>query len=82
LAESHSQIDRGPDRRVEPQGASAGLPRVPDGDDLLGLGDRLALGLGALGVSRGSGGRAFPFLCSAVRSHGRRMDHFGSGSGE
>jgi hypothetical protein len=30
-----------------------------------------ALGLGALGLGRGTGGSALPFLRSAVRSHGR-----------
>jgi hypothetical protein len=30
------------------------LASVPDGDDLLRIGDRLALGLGALGVGSGT----------------------------
>jgi len=35
-------------RWIEPQGSAAGPPRVPDGDDLLRIGNRLALGLGSL----------------------------------
>jgi hypothetical protein len=47
------------------------LARVPDRDDPLGLSDRLALDLGALGVSRGSGGCSFAILHSPVRSHAK-----------
>jgi hypothetical protein len=36
------------DRRAEPQGSPTGLPRIPDGDDLLRIGNRLALGLATL----------------------------------
>jgi hypothetical protein len=42
----------------------------PDGDDLLGIHQRLSLGLGALGLGRSQRGCALPFLRSAVRSHG------------
>jgi hypothetical protein len=38
-------------RRVEPKRPLTGLPRVPDGDDLLSLGDSLALGFRAAGAS-------------------------------
>jgi hypothetical protein len=40
------------DRRIEPQRAPACLPRIPDGNDLVRFGNRLAFGLGALGLSR------------------------------
>jgi hypothetical protein len=48
-----SGCNRSADCRIEHQRPPAGLGSVPDGDDLLSLGNRLALGLGALG----SGGR-------------------------
>jgi hypothetical protein len=41
--------NRSADRRVEPKRSAASLSRVPDSDDLLGLGDRLALSRGAFG---------------------------------
>jgi hypothetical protein len=62
--------DRGADRRVEPESPTAGLARIPDADDLLGLGNRLALDLGAFGRFSGTCGGALPFLRSAVRSNG------------
>jgi hypothetical protein len=43
------------------------LPRIPDRDDLLRVGDYLAVGVGALGLLRSSCGSGFAFLCSAVR---------------
>jgi F0F1-type ATP synthase membrane subunit c/vacuolar-type H+-ATPase subunit K len=46
------------------------LARVPDGDDLLRIGDGLALGLGALGLGRYLGGCAVSILSSSVRTHG------------
>jgi len=54
------------DRGIEPQGSAAGLPCVPDSDDLLGFGNRLALGLSALGFLRRSGGGSLTFLRSAL----------------
>ena len=62
--------DCGANGRIEPQLAPAGLSRVPDSDDLLRIGNRLALGLGALRFLRGSGGGSLPFLFSAVWTHG------------
>jgi hypothetical protein len=53
------------DRGIEPQSTPAGLPRVPDSDDLLRISDRLAIGLGALRFCRGTRGSALPFLRSA-----------------
>jgi hypothetical protein len=49
------------DRRIEPERAPTGLARIPDRDDLLRIGDGLALGLGALGCFRCS---ALALLCS------------------
>jgi hypothetical protein len=46
----------GADRRIEPKSPSASLARVPDSHDLLRIGDRLALGLGALCRPRGRAG--------------------------
>ena len=48
--ESHGTpaANRGADSRVEPEFPPAGLPGIPDAADLLRLGNRLALGLGAL----------------------------------
>jgi hypothetical protein len=60
--------DRGADRWIEPLGSPAGLARVPDGDDLMRLSRRFALGLGALGFLR-SGGSSLAFLCSTVGAH-------------
>src|SRR5262249_22907636 len=54
------------------QGAPAGLPRVPDRDDLLRIVDRFALGFDALRLFRSSGGGSFALLAAAVRSHGAR----------
>jgi hypothetical protein len=54
--------NRGADCRVEPQGPAAGLPRIPDGDGLLSLGNCLALDLGALCLGRSSCGGALAFL--------------------
>jgi len=61
--------DGGPDRRVEPQGSTAGLPRVPDRNNLLRFDDRLALGLGASGLGRCLSGGALAVLSSSVRTH-------------
>src|SRR5262249_53535640 len=61
--------DRCFDRRVEPQSPTAGLARVPDGNNLLGFGDSFALDLGAIGFGRGFGGGSLAFLCSSVRPH-------------
>ena len=47
----------------------AGLPRIPDADHLLRLGNRLALDLGAFCPFGGLCGGALSLLCSAVRSH-------------
>ena len=52
--------------RAERCAGTAGLPGVPDGDDLLGINQRLSLGLGALGFGRSPRGCALPFLRSAV----------------
>ena len=52
--------------RAERCAGAAGLPGVPDGDDLLGINQRLSLGLGALGFGRSPRGCALPFLRSAV----------------
>jgi hypothetical protein len=49
-------------RWIESQGSAARLPRVPDRDDLLRIGDRLALGLDALGRFRRPRGCALPAL--------------------
>ena len=65
--------DRGADRGIEPQCPPAGLPRIPDTDDLLRIDDRLALGLGALGLGGCTGGDALSFLCSAMGAHGSRL---------
>jgi hypothetical protein len=39
--------NRGTDSRIEPKLPTARLPRIPDRDDFLRLGDSLALSLGA-----------------------------------
>jgi hypothetical protein len=65
--------DGGTDSRVEPQRAAAGLARVPNSDDLLRVGDCLALGLGAPCLSRRPRCGALSFLCSAVRVHDERL---------
>ena len=62
--------NRGADRRIEPKSPSASLARVPDGHDLLRIGDRLALDLGTLGRLRCPRGGALAFLCAAVRALG------------
>ena len=72
--------DGSADRRIEPQRAPACLPGIPDGNDLLRFRNRLALGLGALGLGGTTCGGAFPFLCSAVRTHGREATGDGPGS--
>jgi hypothetical protein len=51
---------------IEPQRPAASLSRVPNGDNLLRLRDRLALGLGTLRLGRSLGGGALAILCSAV----------------
>ncbi len=61
----------GADRRIEPQRSPASLARVPDRHDLLRIGERLALGLGAPGLSRSTCSGALSFLRSAVGTHGR-----------
>jgi hypothetical protein len=61
------------DRRIESKLSAASLPGVPDGADLLRIGDGFALGLGALGLSGGTCGCALSFLRSAVRAHGARL---------
>ena len=70
-ASSYSSANGG----VEPQGAPARLTCVPDGDDLLRVGD-LALGLTTLRFGRDTCGVAFAFLRSAVRAEGL-LEKFG-----
>jgi hypothetical protein len=62
-------FDRGTNGRVEPKLASASLPRIPDRNDFLRLGDGPALSFGTLGLSRNFGSGTLPLLRSAVRSH-------------
>jgi hypothetical protein len=45
-------------RRIKPKRAPTGLAGIPDRNDLLRLGDRPALGLSTLGLSRSLGGWA------------------------
>jgi hypothetical protein len=61
------------DRRAEPQGSPTGLPRIPDGDDLLRIGNRLALGLATLCWFRSLCGSSLAFLRSAALPPG--YDH-------
>ena len=56
---------RSPDRTTA---LATGLTSIPDLDDLLRFGGRLALRLGALGFLRGKCGSALAFLCSPVRA--------------
>src|SRR6516164_7356860 len=56
---------------VEPQGSPASLTRIPDLHDLLRVGGRLALGLGALRLLGCPGGGTLAFLSSSVEAHGR-----------
>jgi hypothetical protein len=56
---------------LEPKNPPAGLARIPNGDDVLRVCDRLALGLGALCLGRCTSGGSLAFLRSAVRTHGR-----------
>jgi hypothetical protein len=65
--------DGGADRWIEPQRSAAGLPRVPNGNNLLSVSDRLALGLGTLDLGSSIGGRTLAILRSAVRTHGERL---------
>ena len=65
--------DGSTDCRVEPQGSPTSLTRIPDRDDLLRFGNRLALGFGTLRSFRGKGGGALSIQCAAVRSHERRL---------
>ena len=62
--------DRGADCGIKPEFTPAGLPGIPDADDLLGFSECLALGPGAFGRFRRTRGGAFSFLRSAVRAHG------------
>jgi hypothetical protein len=69
----------GADRWIEPQRSAAGLPRVPNGNDLLGLSDGLAFSLIPLRLGSSLGGGSLAILW-AVRSHSRIVDHFGAGT--
>jgi hypothetical protein len=55
---SDNRNNRSADCRLEPQGPPASLTRIPDLYDLLRIGGRLALGLGALRVLGRSGSGA------------------------
>ena len=59
--------------RVKPQLAPAGLARIPDRDNFLRVGNRFALGFGALDLLRCSCGSGCAFLCSAVQTHAERL---------
>jgi hypothetical protein len=65
--------DGSADRRIEPQRAPTCLAGIPDGNDLMRFGNRLALGLGALGFSRRTCCGSLAFLRSAVRTHRKRL---------
>jgi hypothetical protein len=56
-------------RWIEPQCPTVGLTGIPDRDDPLRLGNRLALCLLSLGL----GGRTVALLCSAVRTTGEAI---------
>jgi hypothetical protein len=56
------------------------LPRVPHGDDLLRINDRLAIGLGALCLDRSLCCGSLAFLCSAIWAHRKIVEHFGAGT--
>jgi hypothetical protein len=69
-------LDRRPQRADRyPLGRGRGrLPgEWPPGNDLLSLRERLPLSLGALSLGCGTCCVSLAFLCSAVRSHGRRL---------
>ena len=65
--------DGGADGRIEPQRAPAGLACIPYRDDLLRLGDCLALELGALDLGRSPCGSTLAFLRAAVRTHAAKI---------
>jgi hypothetical protein len=64
--------DGSANRRIEPQGAPAGLSGIPDGDNLLRINNRLALSVGALRFGRSTCGGSLALLRSAVRIHDRK----------
>jgi hypothetical protein len=76
--EAQPARDGGADSWVEPQLASAGLPRVPNCHDLLRVGDCLPFGLGALCLGRCLCSSSLPLLRSTVRAHDGRLSGLSS----
>ena len=68
-----ARSDGSADGRVEPKLPAASLAGIPFGDNLLGIREGLAFGLGVRCRFRGARGSALALLRSAVRAHGGRL---------